>query len=75
MIETIRFYADNGDLLSASFILMIFYEPLINFPIRDSESYGQDVLNMLKQFDANDEKSSKYEKFIDRILTSFLDHL
>lgn len=32
ILETVRFYADNGDLLSAAHIVLVFYEELNDYP-------------------------------------------
>jgi len=32
VLETVRFYADNGDLLSAAHIVLVFYEELNDMP-------------------------------------------
>ena len=32
VVETVRFYADNGDLLSAGHIALIFYDEIMELP-------------------------------------------
>ncbi len=32
VLETVRFYADNGDLLSAAHIVLVFYEDIKDLP-------------------------------------------
>ena len=44
IMETVRFYADSGDLLSAAHITLIFYNEIVGLKHRNFEKYMQRIL-------------------------------
>lgn len=88
--QTIRFYSDNGDMLTAAFITLTFYNFIRFFnpnnQVRNREEFIKQIMvdpakeketkgSILADDDENQEPAYPIDKFIDRVLMCFLDHL